>query len=132
VPILPFLCLPRANRRIDTNNPLAIPASALPQPIPIDVDGDMKIDLLGMTPSSQGSSSSPFQVWQNVWNASQPHAPLFTVYARLAILSLQLILYSADPLFNGAQCKMANPHSNAVVDLDGDCLAGTPSIPCRG
>jgi len=26
--------------------------------------------------------------------------------------------------FKGRQCKLANPHSNAVVDLDGDCLAG--------
>ncbi|KAJ6620330.1 hypothetical protein B0H10DRAFT_2163572 [Mycena sp. CBHHK59/15] len=92
----------------DTNNPLSVPPSTLPQPIPIDVNGDMKIDLLGMTPSSQGSSSSPFQVWQNVWNASQPHSPLFNV---------------GDPLFKGAQCSLANPHSNAVVDLDGDCLA---------
>lgn len=24
----------------------------------------------------------------------------------------------------GAQCKLANPHSNAAVDLNGDCLAG--------
>ncbi|KAJ7665373.1 hypothetical protein DFH06DRAFT_311965 [Mycena polygramma] len=91
----------------DTSSPISIPPSALPQPIPIDVDGDMKIDMLGMTPSSQGSSS-PFQVWQNVWNASQPHSPLFT---------------TGDPLFKGAQCTLASPHSNAVVDLDGDCLA---------
>lgn len=29
-----------------------------------------------------------------------------------------------DPKFNGAQCKLSNPHSNAAVDLNGDCLAG--------
>jgi integrin alpha FG-GAP repeat containing protein 1 len=29
-----------------------------------------------------------------------------------------------DPPFHGKQCKLANPHSNAVVDLNGDCLAG--------
>ncbi|KAK7062132.1 T-cell immunomodulatory protein [Favolaschia claudopus] len=92
----------------DTSNPLSVPASALPQPIPIDVDGDMKIDLLGMTPASQGSSTSPFQVWQNVWNASDPLSPLFNL---------------EDAPLKGTQCKLANPHSNAVVDLDGDCLA---------
>ncbi|KAJ7368771.1 hypothetical protein DFH08DRAFT_762818 [Mycena albidolilacea] len=92
----------------DASNPLSVPASALPQPIPIDVDGDMKIDLLGMTPSSQGNSDSPFQVWQNIWNASEPLSPLFNV---------------GDPLFKGAQCTLASPHSNAVVDLNGDCLA---------
>ena len=29
-----------------------------------------------------------------------------------------------DPAFQGKQCTLANPHSNAVVDLNGDCLAG--------
>jgi len=32
--------------------------------------------------------------------------------------------YSEDAPFNGKHCTLANPHSNAVVDLDGDCLAG--------
>jgi hypothetical protein len=31
---------------------------------------------------------------------------------------------SEDAPFNGKHCTLANPHSNAVVDLDGDCLAG--------
>ncbi|KAJ7221636.1 hypothetical protein GGX14DRAFT_514588 [Mycena pura] len=91
----------------DTNNPLSVPASTLSQPIPIDVDGDMKIDLLGMTPASQGFNS-PLQTWQNIWNASDPSSPLFRV---------------EDPAFKGTQCKLSNPHSNAVVDFDGDCLA---------
>nr|GAT59367.1 predicted protein [Mycena chlorophos] len=60
-----------------------------------------------MTPSSQGSST-PLQVWLNVWNASDPHSSLFSV---------------GDSGFKGAQCKPANPHSNAVADFDGDCLA---------
>lgn len=34
-----------------------------------------------------------------------------------------------DPNFQGSQCRLASPHSNAVVDLNGDCLAGTlPSL----
>lgn len=28
------------------------------------------------------------------------------------------------PQFKGAQCTLSNPHSNAAVDLNGDCLAG--------
>ncbi|KAF7294648.1 hypothetical protein MIND_01001600 [Mycena indigotica] len=91
----------------DASHPLTVPASSLSQPIPIDVDGDMKIDLLGMTPSSQGSSS-PLQVWLNTWNASESQSSLFDI---------------REPAFRGAQCKPANPHSNAVVDFDGDCLA---------
>ncbi|KAF9464632.1 hypothetical protein BDZ94DRAFT_1256197 [Collybia nuda] len=92
---------------LDVNNPIAIPPSTLSQPIPIDVDGDMKIDLLGTTPS-KGNSRSPLQLWQNVWNATRPESPLFDVIT---------------PNFHGTQCTLSNPHSNAVVDLNGDCLA---------
>jgi len=92
----------------DLENPISLPPSTLSQPIPIDLNGDMKIDLLGITPSSKSNSLSPFKVWQNVWNASQPHSPLFKII---------------DPHFSGAQCTLSNPHSNAVVDLNGDCLA---------
>ncbi|KAG6840620.1 hypothetical protein C0991_005519 [Blastosporella zonata] len=63
----------------DITNPLTLPPSTLSQPISIDAGGDMKIDLLGMTPSSQGDSKAPFQLWQNVWNASQPNSPLFKI-----------------------------------------------------
>lgn len=44
------------------------------------------------------------------------------LHVRLSIT--KLILCSIDPLFHGDQCTLASPHSNAVVDLDGDCLAG--------
>ena len=30
-----------------------------------------------------------------------------------------------DAPFDGASCSISTPHSNAVVDFDGDCLAGT-------
>ncbi|PCH38397.1 integrin alpha N-terminal domain-containing protein [Wolfiporia cocos MD-104 SS10] len=83
-----------------------IPPSVLAQPIPMDMNGDLRIDLLG-TPSP-ASANSPFRVWQNVWNASQTTAPVFNL---------------TDPKFNGAQCTMSNPHSNAAIDLNGDCLA---------
>lgn len=26
-------------------------------------------------------------------------------------------------MFDGAQCTLSNPHSNAAIDLNGDCLA---------
>ncbi|GBE82743.1 integrin alpha N-terminal domain-containing protein [Sparassis latifolia] len=86
------------------------PVSALPsiqaQPMPMDFNGDLNIDLFGI-PAPQ-SSNSPFKVWQNVWNSSQTNSPIFEI---------------VDPKFNGAQCTLANPHSNAAVDLNGDCLA---------
>ncbi|KAF8352219.1 hypothetical protein F5887DRAFT_874393 [Amanita rubescens] len=84
---------------------IKIPSSTQSQPVVIDVDGDLKIDLLGES-SSKGRGS--YQLWQNVWNSSDPHSSLFKMM---------------DPNFHGSQCTLANPHSNAVVDLDGDCLA---------
>ncbi|KAF8968304.1 hypothetical protein BDZ97DRAFT_1655046 [Flammula alnicola] len=92
----------------DVDNPLTLPPSILSQPIPLDIDGDMKIDLLGMTPASNGDPDASFQVWQNVWNSSSTDSTLFKL---------------EDAPFKGKQCAISNPHSNAVVDLDGDCLA---------
>ncbi|KAF8638878.1 hypothetical protein AX17_001933 [Amanita inopinata Kibby_2008] len=89
----------------NTSDSIKIPSSTQSQPMLIDVDGDLRIDLLGES-SSRGRGS--YQLWQNVWNASEPHSPLFKM---------------TEPDFHGAQCSLANPHSNAVVDLDGDCLA---------
>ncbi|KIJ94536.1 hypothetical protein K443DRAFT_683654 [Laccaria amethystina LaAM-08-1] len=89
----------------DVNHSMFLPPSTLAQPIPIDIDGDMKIDLLGIDPSA---SQGPLKIWQNVWNASQVDSALFKII---------------DAPFHGSQCSLANPHSNAVVDLDGDCLA---------
>lgn len=104
-------------------DPLSLPSSSLSQPVPLDIDGDMKIDLLGLRP---GSSS--LKVWQNVWNASDPSQILYNVCVNLMApycwkTSLTLCL-SINPPFSGNQCKISNPHSNAVIDLNGDCLAG--------
>ena len=105
-------------------DPFSLPSSSLSQPVPLDIDGDMKIDLLGLRP---GSSSS-LKVWQNVWNASDPSQTLYNVCvdsigACCWKASLTLCL-SINPPFSGNQCKISNPHSNAVIDLNGDCLAG--------
>lgn len=86
-------------------NAVSAPASAQAQPIPMDMNGNLKIDLFGTVPG--GSSDGEFKVWQNVWNASQPST----------------IFNLVDPKLNGAQCQLSNPHSNAAVDLNGDCLA---------
>ena len=60
-------------------SPLTIPSSTLVQPIPIDTDGDMRIDLLGVTPTSNRNTGSPLMVWQNIWNASEPDSPMFSL-----------------------------------------------------
>ena len=50
--------------------------SGPPQPIPMDMTGDLKIDLFGVEPLAP----STFKVWKNVWNVSQPTAPMFELY----------------------------------------------------
>lgn len=35
------------------------------------------------------------------------------------------VFTSEDAPFSGHQCRIANPHSNAAVDLNGDCVAGS-------
>lgn len=46
------------------------------------------------------------------------------VWIFFSSLFTSLISYRQSSHFNGSQCEIANPHSNAVVDLNGDCLAG--------
>ena len=91
----------------------------------MDLNGDLKIDLFGVA----SSSDSTFKAWQNVWNISQPDGPIFNLYASLPFVSLPNadIIHchcSTDPKMSGSHCKLSNPHSNAAVDLNGDCLAG--------
>lgn len=108
-----------------TGEPIDAPASISAQPIPMDMNGDLRIDLFGST--SSASASSPFKVWQNVWNASNPNSQTFNVYVYvLKCLCVKTLNQepSVDPKFNGAHCTLSNPHSNAAVDLNGDCLAG--------
>ncbi|EKM56033.1 uncharacterized protein PHACADRAFT_257056 [Phanerochaete carnosa HHB-10118-sp] len=97
-----YAALPQGGFNLD---PISAPASAQAQPIPMDMNGNLRIDLFGTIPSA--SSDGEFRVWQNAWDASQP-ASMFNL---------------TDPHFGDARCKLSNPHSNAAVDLNGDCLA---------
>ncbi|KAL7415849.1 hypothetical protein BDY24DRAFT_380292 [Mrakia frigida] len=83
-------------------NPLELPSSTLAQPMVIDATGDLKPDLLGFPSASKGEGDSVMKLWQNVDGEYK--------------------LVDA-PLDASKVCTLANPHSNAFVDLDGDCLA---------
>lgn len=83
---------------------IPLPSSLLPHPLAIDSQGTMKVDLLGL-PSSL---PSVFKLWRNQANARNTTTPFDIV----------------DLPFNGElNCNLPNPHSNAFIDLDGDCLA---------
>lgn len=73
-----YLYLAHPDGGLDTN-PLILPPSTLSQPVAFDLNGDLTIDMLGITPTS-ASDSSPFRVWQNVWNASQPSGPVYDMH----------------------------------------------------
>ena len=55
--------------------PLSLPPSSKSQPIPFDSTGDLRIDLLGISPSSDDQKS--FSTWQNVWNASLSNGAVY-------------------------------------------------------
>ena len=56
------------------STPITVPSSGAGQPIPFDVNGDLKIDLLGVTPGSTSLS-----VWRNVFNGSDPDSSVFSM-----------------------------------------------------
>lgn len=60
--------------------PLLLPPSSESQPIPFDSTGDLRIDLLGISPSSGDQGS--FSTWQNVWNESLPNSAVYELCVR--------------------------------------------------
>jgi len=84
-----------------------IPSASQAQPMPFDAEGDMRVDLLGF-PSGDKNHDN-LKMWKNEWQATEGRE-LFTL---------------ADPPLemSGFNCRFPTPHSNAFVDLDGDCLA---------
>jgi hypothetical protein len=70
--------------------PIDVPPSSGVQPIAMDVTGDLRVDLLGLTTSN----SRTLKVWSNTWNASTPSAPLFNVSA----------MFSHHPEYNLMAC----------------------------
>ncbi|CAH7682403.1 hypothetical protein PPACK8108_LOCUS15314 [Phakopsora pachyrhizi] len=83
---------------------IKIPSSLSPHPLVFDAEGTMAVDLLGLPSSLPGI----LKVWRNQADATQDSVPF-------AIKDI--------PFHEPVDCKLPNPHSNAFIDLDGDCLA---------
>ena len=81
----------------------------------------MRIDLLGNIPDDDKN----LYVWSNVWETSNGTI-LYDRYvpSTLPITSFSLH-FRIDADLPDSKCSVVNPHSNAVLDLDGDCLAGS-------
>lgn len=80
--------------------PTTLPASEAPHPLVLDATGQQRGDLLGHATAHGGA----LRVWQNA-----------------APMSFEL----GAPVLRGdaPACRLAEPHSSAHVDLNGDCLA---------
>ncbi|KAJ1030055.1 hypothetical protein NDA16_000968 [Ustilago loliicola] len=95
--------------------PLTVPPSVLAQPITIDASGDMQMDLLGLPFSDNPSTpqdASDLKIWRNLLVESANNTAAFDI--------------ADSPLIDASKapaCKLADPHSSAFVDLNGDCLA---------
>ncbi|EJU05797.1 hypothetical protein DACRYDRAFT_75178 [Dacryopinax primogenitus] len=92
-----------------SGSPVAVPGSAAEEPIVLDATGDIKVDLLGMFPTSSAPGPPTWRLWQNIWNTTANAGDMFEL--------------TSPPLNTSKVCKLSNPHSSAVIDLDGDCLA---------
>ncbi|GAA5798014.1 hypothetical protein HPULCUR_003412 [Helicostylum pulchrum] len=94
----------------DTFEPEAIKLDSAVDSLPIvlDINGDMKTDILGYA-----ESTNELSIWMNTAVESGNNTSLYN-------------LTSASTIFDKAstdKCVWSNPHSNAFVDLNGDCLA---------
>ncbi|EST06562.1 FG-GAP repeat [Kalmanozyma brasiliensis GHG001] len=90
--------------------PLTAPSSTLAQPITFDASGDMQMDLLGIPYSD--TDATELKIWRNLLANSSNTTAAFDI--------------TVAPLLDATKapaCKLANPHSSAFVDLNGDCLA---------
>lgn len=81
----------------------------------------MRIDLLGNIPNDEEN----LYVWNNVWEKSNGTI-LYDTYG-LSVLPTASFSFNfrIEANLPGSACSVVNPHSNAVLDLDGDCLAGS-------
>ncbi|KIS72216.1 uncharacterized protein UMAG_11447 [Mycosarcoma maydis] len=97
------------------SSPLSAPASSLAQPVTIDASGDMQMDLLGIpfnASASPAKDASELKIWRNLLVDSSDTTAAFDI-AEAPFLEAT----------KAPACNLANPHSSAFIDLNGDCLA---------
>ncbi|CAG8483179.1 5282_t:CDS:10 [Paraglomus brasilianum] len=83
---------------------LEVPSAMSPQPIPFDFSGNMTTDLLGYR--YDNNPDKKLTLWKNIYNPESD--VLFEV---------------SDLPVDDTACELADPHSNAFIDLNGDCLS---------
>ncbi|KAK8864374.1 hypothetical protein IAR55_001622 [Kwoniella newhampshirensis] len=82
--------------------PWRLPSSTPSQPLIFDADGSLRPSLLGYDPSESASAEGVLKVWNNNGAGMTLTRPLLQAPEQA--------------------CSLANPHSSAFIDIDGDCL----------
>lgn len=105
--------------------PIALPGAAHAQPLALDATGDLQVDLLGHAaappppppPSPSGAAAvgtpvaptpPPLSIWRNE----------FVHNGTFSLVAPQLVSDTPVP-----GCQLGAPHSSALVDINGDCVA---------
>jgi len=101
------------------SDPIVLPSATIQQPMILDASGDMRMSLLGFAKDQPDEIA----LWRNSGNVSS----IFELSVRFLTayhIADCFMSSSTSPLTSPLRCKWPNPHSNAFIDLDGDCLAG--------
>ncbi|CAO3580274.1 unnamed protein product [Absidia cylindrospora] len=94
---------------------LNIPSARTTLPMVLDLNGDMQLDLLGYS-----WDTNEFSSWINTAQSNFTNQTT-SIYNLTSASSFFDSTYSS-------QCRWASPHSNAFLDLNGDCLADVVMI----
>lgn len=100
-----LLWLGKLDGGIDSS-PKEVPPAYVSEPFSVDFTGDMHTDLI----AHSSSTRSTLSVWKN--RLSYPNST--------SAFEIEDAILSSD---SSPSCTLANPHSSAFIDLDGDCLA---------
>ncbi|KAI8072567.1 hypothetical protein BC940DRAFT_292890 [Gongronella butleri] len=99
------------------STPVSLPSAKNALPMVVDLNGDMRLDILGYAWGT--SESASLSAWINAGNQDN---------------GISYNVTSADAYFDAkslSSCRWTTPHSNAFIDLDGDCLADLVFV-CSG
>lgn len=104
-------------RKTIVSDPISLPSSTLAHPITLDATGSMRTDLLAHQFDSS-SSTSELSLWRNLFRQTDSNGNQTSGFQLE-----KSPLNSSSTRSKTSGCQLANPHSSAFIDLNGDCLA---------
>ncbi|CAO1616755.1 unnamed protein product [Sympodiomycopsis kandeliae] len=101
--------------------PKMVQSSTLAQPMLLDATADMQMDLLGFPVGNSTADRKTMQMWENILGQGERKAEQSSNDA-FKISPAPLRSDSASP-DDRLPCELADPHSSAFIDFNGDCMA---------